>query len=128
MLPFIIVTLSSLYSSLSLILLSSLPSLQLPHIPPLTTFISFLVMYREVSASSSYGNWYETSVNGSTTLFTYVLPNLQRNHTYEVSIKGIGKYHGFTYILGNMSNPVNLSTNVFGMFIIHTQIERTYYI
>ena len=90
--------------------------MQLPFIPPYIQAIDFRIY---ITHSGSYHRTiiYHTSVTESSREFNYTITSLSRNETYEVEISAGGEYQWCFYneLIGNKSEPVNVTTNAEGM-------------
>ena len=90
--------------------------MQLPFIPPYIRAIDFRIY---ITHSGSYPRTitYHTTVTESSREFNYTITRLSRNETYEVEISAEGEYQWCSYneLIGNKSEPVNVTTNAEGM-------------
>lgn len=91
-------------------------SLQLSSIPPYLQVIQFRVYVRQPGYYRSY--IYRTVVDATTTVFNYTLTGLSINETYEFRVNADGEYRWcYRDIIGNASEPVNITTAAKGKFI-----------
>ena len=89
--------------------------MQLPFIPPYIRAIDFRIYITQSGSTRTIT--YHTTVTESSREFNYTITSLRRNETYEVEISAEGEYQWCSYneLIGDKSEPVNVTTDAEGM-------------
>ena len=95
-------------------------SSQILEIPPLIRAIDFRIYYRPRGRSYSSSTTYHTTVTQNDFKFNYTLSSLLKNTTYEIYVRAEGEYQWCSYneLIGENSEPVNMTTDEVGKFRI----------